>query len=84
MVQIENGLSLLISLGKELIFLSFKKLHCPQKRLGSVPSFADGSNFYMLKQKAAVCFNRIISDNFPLKRCKRVRCPPLRAFAIDF
>lgn len=83
-VQNEKVLSMLTSLGKELVFLSFKKLHSPQKRSGLMPIFADGSHYFILKQKAAVWFNRIISNNFPLKKCRRVRCPPLHAFAIDF
>lgn len=64
-VQSKNGVSMLISLGEELAFLSFKDLYCPQERLRCMPIFADGSRYDILKQKAAVCFNRIISDTFP-------------------
>lgn len=84
MVQNKTAVSMMISLGEELAFLSFKKLHCPPKRLGLMPIFADGSRYHILKQKAAVCFNKIISDNFPQKRCMRVRMPTTSCFCHSF
>lgn len=70
--------------GWETGIFDFKKLHGAEKRLGPMPVLADGSHYYRLKQKAAVCFNRIISDHFPLKSCISGRCSRLHGFGIDF